>query len=175
MTKCENLFMYKVNRELFSCDITLWQSAVQRGQHTKLCIISSLLIVDYPNLLQTLLLGLSNCFLLTQSIVVWGNFPFIDLTVCFATIQQKVHVQIALLISLKFRYFNYDVNHNRFKTHVVRFRSWVNKFPNNILVLLGFFCIELTIWDNLHNLRNKLYTFLDYARIFFSFFWPKYS
>ena len=34
-----------------------WQSSIQRGRHTQLCIITSLKM-DYPNLLKLLLLGL---------------------------------------------------------------------------------------------------------------------
>ena len=66
--------VYKVNGELnvlFWYHI-FWQSSVQRGWHTKLCIIS-FLKWNNPNLLKLLLLGFLKCFLLTQSTLLFGE------------------------------------------------------------------------------------------------------
>ena len=67
--------MYKVNGELSSCDITFWQSAVQRGRHTKLCIITSLKWII--QICSTFTVGFLKLLSVHPiHIVFWGNFPF---------------------------------------------------------------------------------------------------
>ena len=70
-------YMYKVNGELSSCDITYSGRVPSReGDIHNLCIITSLKW-SYPNLLTTFTVGFVK-LLSTHPIhiVVWGNFPF---------------------------------------------------------------------------------------------------
>ena len=68
--------MYKVNGELSSCDITLfWQSSIQRGRHTQLCIITSLKwIIQICSNLYCCVCKIA--FYLPNPHCCWGNFPF---------------------------------------------------------------------------------------------------
>ena len=68
--------MYKVDEELSSFDITFWQSSIQGGRHTQLCIITSLKWIKSKSA-QTFTDGFLKLLSTRPShIVVWGNFPF---------------------------------------------------------------------------------------------------
>ena len=67
--------MYKLDEELSSCDITFWQSSIQGGRHTQLCIITSLKWIKSKSA-QTFTDGFLKLHSTRPIHIVWGNFPF---------------------------------------------------------------------------------------------------